>query len=151
MEQYAIILWFIVMVVFLAVEAGTVGLGSIWFSAGALVAMLAAVLGASVPVQIVVWAAVSAGSLACLRPMVRKYINPKIVRTNVDAVVGKEAIVTQDIDNLRATGTVKLGAVTWTARSTDDSPIPAGTVVRVQRVEGVKLFVSPAEVPATNV
>lgn len=148
MEQIPLIVWFVAMLVFLTIEAGTVGLVSIWFSVGALAGLLAAALGASVPVQIIVFVAVAAACLAGLRPMVRKYITPRLVRTNVDAIVGKEAVVTEDIDNLQARGAVKVGAVTWTARSTTGKVIPAGAVIRIDRVEGVKLFVSLAEVTA---
>ena len=107
MEQIPLIVWFVAMLVFLTIEAGTVGLVSIWFSVGALAGLLAAALGASVPVQIIVFVAVAAACLAGLRPMVRKYITPRLVRTNVDAIVGKEAVVTEDIDNLQARGAVK--------------------------------------------
>ena len=87
--------------------------------------------------------------LACLRPLVRKHITPKLEKTNIDAVIGSRGYVTADIDNLSATGTVKLGAMEWTARSTSGVIIPAGTLVQVDKVEGVKVFVTPAEVTAS--
>ena len=82
--------------------------------------------------------------LLLLRPFLQKYVDPKKVKTNVYAMAGKQAIVTEDVDNLKATGTVRLNGVIWTARSYDGSPIPAGTVVTVQSVEGVKVIVIPA-------
>ena len=86
--------------------------------------------------------------LALLRPLVKKYMTPKIVRTNVDSVVGSTGIVTEAIDNVTAKGQVKLGHMFWTARSTSGETIPEGTLIQVDRIEGVKVFVSQAEVPA---
>lgn len=146
-----IAIWFGIMLLFLFLEAGTVGLVSIWFAVGSLVALIAAALGADLVVQIVLAVVVSALCLAAVRPVVRKYITPKLVRTNVEAVIGQSAVVTEQIDNLHATGAVKLGAVIWTARSTEDKTIPAGATVRVDRVEGVKLFVTLTGVPASKV
>ena len=78
----------------------------------------------------------------------RKYVVPRITATNADSVIGKTAIVTESVDNIAAQGAVKVGGVVWTARSSTERPIPAGTQVRVDRIEGVKLYVTPAEVPA---
>ena len=83
-----------------------------------------------------------------LRPLTRKYFTPKLIRTNVDSIIGSEGYVTSPIDNLSATGTVKLGAMEWTARSTDGSPIESGKRIRVDRVEGVKVFVTAVETAA---
>ena len=141
--MFTAILWFVLAVVFLMIEGGTVMLVSVWFAAGSLVAMLAALLSAPFWLQLILFLGVSAGLLALLRPMVRKYLKPKITATNVDAVVGAQGYVTETVDNLAATGQVKLGSMPWTARSTDGSPIEAGTLVRVDRVEGVKAFVTP--------
>ena len=91
---------------------------------------------------------ISAVLLALLRPIVRRYISPRITATNVDSVIGSTGLVTAAIDNVSAAGQVKLGAMEWTARSTSGQPIPVGTLVKVDRIEGVKAFVSPAEVPA---
>ena len=93
--------------------------------------------------------AVSAVLLWLLRPVAKKYFTPKLVRTNVDAVIGTEGIVTAEVDNLKATGTVKLGALEWSARSTNGEPITPGTRVRVDRVEGVKAYVTPVDVNVT--
>ena len=144
----AAIIWLVLLVVFLAVEASTVSMVSLWFAAGALAAMLLCLLGISVGFQIAAFLVVSGGLLALLRPLVRRYVTPKLTSTNVDAVIGSTGIVTAAIDNVAATGQVKLGAMPWTARSTSGGPIPAGAKVRVDRVEGVKVYVSPAEEPA---
>ena len=78
----------------------------------------------------------------------RKYVTPKVTATNVDSVVGSTGLVTASIDNVTAAGQVKLGAMEWTARSTSGASIPEGTLVKVDRIEGVKVFVSPVEIPA---
>ena len=141
---YALV-WLGLLVVFLVAEGTTVALVSVWFAAGSLAAMLAALAGGPLWLQVLLFLAVSVGLLAMLRPFVRKYLRPRMSRTNVDAVVGSQGFVTEAIDNVAATGQVKLGAMPWTARSTSGGPIPAGTKIRVDRVEGVKAFVTPVE------
>lgn len=144
----AAIVWLMLMVVFLGAEAATVGMVSLWFAAGALAALLTALAGGPAWLQTLLFIAVSAGLLLALRPLVKKYLAPKLTATNVDSVVGSIGIVTAAIDNVTAAGQVKLGAMEWTARSTSGQPIPVGTRVKADRIEGVKVFVSPAEVPA---
>lgn len=142
------IVWLVLMVVFLAVEAATVTMVSLWFAAGSLVALVASLLHAQVWLQVTLFLAVSALLLAALRPMAQKHFTPKLSKTNVDAIVGSRGYVTADIDNISATGTVKLGAMEWTARSTTGSVIPKGALVQVDKIEGVKAFVTAVEVPA---
>ena len=142
------VIWLGLMVLFLLIEAGTVALVSLWFAAGALAAILVSLLGGKLVIQGVVFLVVSCVLLALARPVLRKYYTPRITRTNVDSLPGSLGLVTADIDNVVGAGEVKLGAMTWTARSTDGSPIPAGTQVRVDRIEGVKAFVSPLRVGA---
>lgn len=143
------VIWLVLMVVFLAAEAATVSMVSLWFAAGSLVALAVSLLGGPIWLQVVLFLAVSAGLLACLRPLVRSKFTPNLARTNVDSMLGSEGYVTADIDNMSATGKVKLGAMEWTARSTSGKVIPAGTLVKVDRIEGVKAFVSPAEIKVT--
>lgn len=137
--------WLALMVFFLMTEVATVGLVSLWFAAGALVAALVGLLGGGIGLQVAAFLLVSGALLALLRPFARKYLTPKITHTNVDSVVGTLGIITQAVDNLRSEGQVKLGAMTWTARSASGEPIAKGTTVRVDRIEGVKAIVSPAE------
>ena len=139
------IIWLVLMVVFLIAEAVTVATISLWFAAGALVALLVSLLGLQVWLQVVLFLLVSGVLLACLRPMVKRHFTPKLTRANVDAIVGTRGMVTAEIDNVCAAGQVKLNGMEWTARSTTGQIIPAGTLIRVDRVEGVKVFVSPAE------
>ncbi len=136
-------LWFVLIVVFLMMESSTVSLISIWFSAGSLAAMITALLGGELWLQILLFLAVSLLLLASLRSVSRRFITPKIVKTNVDAVIGRTGPVLEAVDNIQGTGRVKLGGMEWSARSTQGAPIAAGTIVEVDRVEGVKVFVTP--------
>lgn len=143
--NWAAIFWLGLMIFFIFLESSTVSMVSLWFACGSLAALIASLLGGVLWVQIVLFLAVSAILLACLRPLVRKYVEPKLVATNVDAIIGSQGYVTADIDNLAACGQVKLGAMEWTARSTSGEAIPAGTLVKVDKIEGVKVFVSLAQ------
>lgn len=144
--NWAAIVWLILMLVFLAVEGTTVSLVSIWFAVGALAAMIASLLGAQLWLQVLLFLAVSAILLACLRPLARKFIKPKVTATNIDSIIGSQGIVTADIDNLAAQGQVKLGAMEWSARSTSGESITVGTRIRVDKIEGVKVLVSPVKI-----
>ena len=147
--NWAAILWLLLMVVFLAAEASTVTLISLWFAAGSLCAMIVCLLGGALWLQLTVFLAVSAVLLTALRPLVRKYITPKLTATNVDSVIGSTGLVSVAIDNVTASGQVKLGAMVWTARSSSGAVISEGTLVKVDKIEGVKVFVSPVETKVT--
>lgn len=135
------IVWMGLMIVFGIGEAVTVGLTSIWFAAGALAALICALLGGGLPLQMIQFFVVSALSLAAFRPIAQKYIYNKVEATNVDSVIGRQVLVTEDISNLQGKGAVNIGGLTWSARSEDHSEIPVGTLVRILRVEGVKVYV----------
>ena len=143
--NWAAVFWLTMIVVFLMAEASTVTLVSLWFAAGSLAAMLVALTGAGIGFQVTVFVIVAAICLTALRPLVRKHIKPKLTKTNVDAVVGSTGLVTVAIDNVSAVGQVKLGAMYWTARSVSGDPIAEGTLVKVERIEGVKAIVSPVK------
>lgn len=134
--------WIIAMVVFLVIEAVTVGIVSVWFAIGALFAMVTAMLGANLWVQITVFLVVSAIALYFTRPLVKKFVNNKIEPTNADMLIGKECRVVETIDNLSGTGAVYVDGKTWTARTVDEEIIPEGQLVKAERIEGVKLIVS---------
>ena len=144
--NWAAILWLALMVFFLVMEASTVQLVSIWFAAGSLAALLVSVFAGPIWLQVLLFLAVSGVLLALLRPLARKYLKPRITRTNVDGMIGSTGRVTVAIDNQAAQGQIKLGAMEWTARSACGNPIPVGTQVRVERIEGVKAIVSPVNV-----
>lgn len=139
----AAIIWFVLLLIFLVVEAAcAIHMVSIWFAAGSLVAALVALLKGPLWLQVALFILVSCALLALFWPLVKKFLNPKLTKTNVDAVIGTEGYVTSAIDNLSAVGHVKLGSMEWTARSTSGEKLPEGTLVKVDRVEGVKVFVS---------
>lgn len=136
-------LWIALLGVFIVVEGATVALVSIWFIAGAALAAVFALCGLPIWSQCVAFAVVSAVLLIFLRPFLRKYIDSKKVNTNVDALIGKRAVVTETIDNLHAQGAVNVGGNIWTARSINEETISADTVVIIRKIEGVKAFVEP--------
>ena len=139
------IVWFIFLVIFVLAEAATVTVVSLWFAAGALVAMIVSMLGGPVWLQVLLFIVVSFVLLWMLRPILKKFYTPKLTRTNVDAVIGKVGITMMPIDNNMAQGKVKLEGMEWSARSTSGDEIPENVQVRIDRVEGVKLFVTPVE------
>ena len=141
-----VFIWVGLLLLFIIVEAETVSVVSMWFALGSLVALIANLLGAELWLQVTLFLVVACISLALLRPVVRKYFTPKLTKTNVDALAGKLCIVTTAIDNSVPSGQVKIGDVEWTARSENGEPIAAGTQVRIQRIEGVKAYVTPITV-----
>lgn len=141
--NWAACFWLVLTILLLAAEAATVTLVSLWFAAGALTALAVSLLGGAVWLQTAVFLTVSVVSLTALRPLVRKFFTPRLTATNIDSVIGSVGLVTAPIDNLSAAGQVKLGGMEWTARSSTGDPIPTGAKVKVDRIEGVKVFVTP--------
>ena len=135
-------LWIAAIVVFGVVEAVTAGLVSIWFVPGAVAGLIAAMAGAGLLIQLVLFLAVSAAALAATRPLVKKLSAGRAVPTNADRVLGRTARVTETIDNDSASGAVYVDGKTWTARSADGAVIPAGEPVEITSMEGVKLIVN---------
>ena len=136
-------IWLMILVVLVAGEAITVGLTFIWFAAGALGALLVAVLGGPVWLQVVVFLALSTLTLVLVRPAAAKLLTPGISPTNADRVLSQIALVTEEIDNIAETGQVKLFGQVWTARSENGEVISVQSRVRILRIEGVKVFVKP--------
>ncbi len=134
-------IWLGCMILFGIVEAATVSLVSLWFVGGALGAFLASLLGAPMWLQVTVFVVVSAVLLACLRPFVKKVVQPKKEPTNFDRILGQTAPVTEKIDNIRGTGAVKVDGKEWSARSADGQPIEQDALVTIEKVEGVKVIV----------
>ena len=140
------IVWLGVLILMILLELATMGLTTIWFAGGALVACVAALLHASIWVQIVLFLVVSVLLLLFTRPVAVRYMNKNRTKTNVDSMAGKEAVVTEDIDNLKAQGVVQVNGLEWTARAENNQDvIPKGSVVEVTRVDGVKLIVRKRE------
>ena len=139
------IFWLAAMVIFIIAEATTVTLVSIWFAVGALGAILIALLGGGLTLQVTVFLALAIVLLIFLRGAVRKHFTPRITRPNVDSVIGATAIVVTPVNNIAALGQVQINGVEWSARSTDGTHIGAGALVKGDKIEGVKVFVSLAQ------
>lgn len=135
------IIWLIVLVVCLVVEISTLGLTSIWFAGGALLALLIAMIGGPLWLQVLVFLVTSIVLLIFTRPIAAKYFNKNREKTNVNSKIGKQAIVTVTIDNLKGEGQIVTEGMEWTARSLDSTIIEEGSVVTIEKIEGVKAVV----------
>ncbi len=134
--------WLILLIVFLVVEAMTVSLVCIWFAGGSLIGLIAAALHAPWWLQILLALAVAIVLLIFTRPVAVKYFNKDRVKTNVESLIGKQAIVISEINNLQGIGQATVGHQQWSARSiVDDITIPVGAVVVIEDIKGVKLMV----------
>ena len=140
MEQ--VIFWLVLLIVLVLIEIATLGLTTIWFAGGSLAALIAAAFGAPLYLQITLFIAVSAVRLFFTRPLAMKYFNGSRVKTNAESLIGRRAVVKEEIDNLKASGLVSVRGQDWTARSVrDDAVIPKGSVVDIRAISGVKLIV----------
>lgn len=141
-----VIYWLAAAVVFVVIEILTMGLTTIWFAGGALLAAAAAFFGLPLWTQVLIFAIVSLLLLIPLRPWAQAHLNSNTEKTNVDSLIGQTAIVTETIDNLNAKGQAKLKGQSWTARSiSDEMIISEGTKVKVEEISGVKIIVRPFE------
>ena len=140
------VLWLVALVLFIVIEIATMGLTTIWFAGGALAAVIAAALGAPLFIQIVLFLAVSFVLVYFTRPVAIKYFNKDRVKTNAESLVGRQAIVISEIDNLLGTGQVTVSGMEWTARSAEeDIKVQPGAVVDIIAINGVKLIVRERE------
>jgi len=144
-----VIFWAVAVVAFVILELATVGLASIWFALGSLCALIAALLGAKLWLQIVWFVIISAATLLLTRPLAKKYINNRTTATNADRVIGRRAVVKERIDELSGTGAVLADGKMWSASTPDGSVAEPGDVVTVLEIRGVKLIVTP-EAPAQS-
>ena len=135
------IIWLVVLAILLVIEFLTLGLTTVWFAGGALVAFLVSLAGGPLWLQLLMFIAVSVVLLLFTRPLAVKYLNKDVQKTNVDSIPGQKGIVTATIDNLKAEGQVTIQGMEWTARAKNGNTIEKGKVVRVTAVEGVKLIV----------
>ena len=136
------LIWLIVFAVLIIVELLTMGLTTIWFAGGAVIACIVAAFNLPIWLQVLAFLIVSLLLLYFTRPIAVKYFNKSRTRTNIESMIGKQAVVMSDIDNIQGIGQVKVNGMDWSARSFDDVTIPAGKVVIVRAVDGVKLLVS---------
>ncbi|MBO5209646.1 MAG: NfeD family protein [Lachnospiraceae bacterium] len=136
------IMWLVLLVVLVIIELATMGLTTIWFAGGALVAALVSIPGTPIWLQIIVFLVVSALLLYFTRPIAVKYFNRDRIRTNTESLIGRQAIVISEINNIEGTGQVNAGGMEWTARSSYNNVVlPVGAVVTILGIDGVKLIV----------
>ncbi|MCH5210306.1 MAG: NfeD family protein [Oscillospiraceae bacterium] len=136
------LVWLIGIIVFLILEGVTYQLVSIWFAVGAAGGLIASVMGARFNIQMTVFLAISIVLLICLRPVSKKLLRTKKEKTNVDSLIGKDVLITKEVNNLLGNGEGKINGMQWTVRNADgDTVIPEGETVTVEKVEGVKLIV----------
>lgn len=136
------VFWLVVLVVLVVIELLTMGLTTVWFAGGAFIATIASLFQAPLALQVILFLLVSALLLFFTRPLAVKYFNKDRVRTNAESLVGRQAIVISEIDNLQGIGQVNVGGMEWSARTrTDGVKLPVGTVAIVLAINGVKLVV----------
>lgn len=143
MKELAI-MWLLVLIIMIVIEIATMGLTTIWFAGGAVVAFLLTLFQVPFKIQLVVFLIVSFVLLFATRPLAMKYLNRKRTKTNIDELIGKHAVVLQEINNLKGEGQILLNGIEWTARSAEDKVIPKDREVKVVEIEGVKAFVTDA-------
>ena len=150
--DYEMITWIAVLIIAVVVEIITLGLSSIWFAGGALIALIVAALHGPIWLQVICFLVVSFLLLIFTRPIAVKYFNKDRVRTNAESVVGKQAIVISEVSNLKGTGRVTVGGQEWSARSAiEDVEFQEGDVVEVVAISGVKLICKPTNRPSVEV
>lgn len=137
------IYWLIAFIVFVGIEIATMALTTVWFAGGAFVAFLLSMAGVSIETQLAIFVIVSFLLLFITRPLAKKYINQNITKTNVDSLIGRHARVTSEINNEDGTGTAVVNGQEWTARALNEKDrYPAGMMVEIKRIDGVKLIVA---------
>lgn len=137
------IFWLAALVIFLVIEIATMGLTTIWFAGGSLAAVIVAVVGGPLWLQITLFLVISALLLFFTRPVAVKFFNRERIKTNVDSWIGKQAIVQEQINNLKGTGRVTLDGNEWSARAEQEDQIfEPSEIVIVKAVKGVKLIVA---------
>lgn len=137
-----VVFWLILLIILVAIEIATMGLTTIWFAGGSFVAIIAAAFDAPLYLQITLFLSVSVVLLLFTRPIAMKYFNRDRIRTNAESLIGKQAVVTEEVDNLQAVGMVSVDGQEWTARNVVDGvKIPGGAIVIIRAISGVKLIV----------
>lgn len=141
------IVWIALIIVFAVVEIITVGLTSIWFAGGALVALLGYALGLSEIWQFIIFVVVSLALLLFTRPWALKYVKPHLTKTNYEQAIDDNVCLTETVDNLKGTGTAVYKGQEWTARAYEDGKIfEAGTIVKVKEIRGVTMYVAGSDI-----
>lgn len=135
------IIWLVAVVAFIILEASTYQMVCVWFIVGSIGGMIASMLGAGFWVQMSVFLVISIALLILMRPMAMKRLNSHKVKTNADSLIGKKVLITETVDNTKATGQGKVDGTIWTIRAEEDKIIEEGAVAEIKRIEGVKLIV----------
>ncbi|GAB4302698.1 MAG: NfeD family protein [Myxococcota bacterium] len=148
MEMEVYHYWLIAAMVFAVTEVFIPGFVIIWLSVGAVAAAVVAYFNGSANLQLLIFAVVSTILAVLSRVIFKKFLFPKqekSLKTNVDALIGREGVVTEPLKNEHQKGFVKVGGEIWSAQaaSTKDYPMESGTIVKVVRIEGVRLIVEP--------
>ena len=138
--------WLAAMIILIIIEIVTVGLTTIWFAIGALVAIIVSMLGGGIILQMTVFLFISLGMLIFTRPLAKRYINNTRTRTNYEGIIGKVVRITQDVDNIAEKGCAVVNGQEWTVRAVNDrSRIAAGSLAKVVDIKGVRLIVEKYE------
>jgi len=137
-------IWFAAIILFAVLEAVTVQLVSVWFVIGSVAGLVSALLGAPIYLQVIISVVVSIIALLVTRPLVKKHIKTNVIPTNADRIIGKTGVVTEEIDNSKAVGLVKVDGQIWSAKSEYDELLPPDTSVEVLKIEGAKIIVKKA-------
>ena len=138
------LIWLALVILFVVVELISLGLTSIWFAAGALVAGIVAMVGGPFWLQVILFMVVSAVLLACTRGFAKRHLDNKIEKTNAEGLVGKSSIVIETIDNASSTAKIRIGDIEWTARAVNETQvIPKDSKVIIREIKGVKCMVEP--------
>lgn len=144
------IYWMGAAVILLLIEILTLGLTSIWFAGGAVLAAVTAFVGGPLLLQLAVFIAVSCLLFFFTRPLAQKYLNSSVEKTNVEALIGQHGIVRETIDNFQGKGKVYVNGMDWSAKSLHDEEIPEGTEIVIHKIQGVKLIVDAIPVPKSR-
>ena len=140
------IFWLVLFVILLIIEILTMGLTTIWFAGGALVAFILAFVGFELPVQIIAFLLVSIALLIVTRPIALKFFNQERQKTNAESLIGQKAVVLEAIDSLHGAGRVEINGMEWSAKTDEpENVIENGKVVVVEGIQGVKLIVKEEE------
>lgn len=142
-----LLVWLVAIIVFIALEASTYQLICIWFAIGSIGGFVSAYLSAGFETQLIVFIVLSVITLLCLRPVSMKLLkNKNSIKTNVDALVGREVLITKEVNNINGRGEGKVNGLPWSVRSADDTVgFEPGEIAYIERVEGVKLIVRRRE------
>lgn len=150
-EHPEITFWIVALVIALIAEGVTLTtLVSLWFIPGIVIALILAACNVPFYIQVSVFMICTVASLFLTKPFIKKYVNGKTKSTNFDRILGQNAIVTEEIDNIKGNGAVQVDGKTWTARSVENEIIPVGELVKVESIEGVKAMVKHSQSTSVN-